>query len=58
MSLDLRVLQSHDVEILANVAPGVFDRPLDPRLVTEFLNDGRTSPGCSRRSKTERCPSG
>lgn len=41
MSLDLRVLQSHDGEVLANVAPGVFDRPLDPQLVTEFLNDGR-----------------
>ena len=41
MRFDLRVLQSHDVEILANVAPGVFDRPLNSQLVAEFLNDRR-----------------
>ena len=41
MSLVLKVLQSSDAAVLANVAPDVFDGPLDPRLVTEFLNDGR-----------------
>jgi ribosomal protein S18 acetylase RimI-like enzyme len=41
MSLELRILQPRDVDVLVNVAPGVFDGPLDPQLVTEFLNDGR-----------------
>ena len=41
MSLELRILQPRDADVLANVAPGVFDGPLVPQLVTEFLNDGR-----------------
>ena len=41
MSLELRILQPRDVDVLLNVAPGVFDRPLVPQLVTEFLSDSR-----------------
>ena len=41
MNLDLRVLQAGDARVLANVAPEVFDGPLDPQLAAEFLNDGR-----------------
>jgi ribosomal protein S18 acetylase RimI-like enzyme len=41
MSLELRILQPRDVDVLVNVAPGVFDRPLVPQLVTEFLSDSR-----------------
>ena len=41
MSLELRILQPRDVDVLVNVASGVFDRPLVPQLVTEFLSDSR-----------------
>ena len=41
MSLDLRILRSSDGDVLANVAPDLFDEPLDPQLVAEFLNDDR-----------------
>jgi ribosomal protein S18 acetylase RimI-like enzyme len=38
---DIRILRASERAILDNVAPGVFDHPLDPRLVTEFLDDDR-----------------
>jgi ribosomal protein S18 acetylase RimI-like enzyme len=41
VALQTRILDSHDQAVLANVAPGVFDNPLDPRLVSEFLSDHR-----------------
>ena len=41
MALETRILDSSNQALLANVAPGVFDNPLDPGLVTEFLSDHR-----------------
>jgi ribosomal protein S18 acetylase RimI-like enzyme len=38
---ELRILRSGDQAVLGNVAPGVFDNALDPRLVAEFLGDDR-----------------
>ena len=38
---ETRILQVSDRAQLDNVAPGVFDNDLDPRLVTEFLSDNR-----------------
>ena len=37
----MRILRVSDRAQLDNVAPGVFDNDLDPRLVTEFLSDNR-----------------
>src|ERR671913_488616 len=39
--LETRILDSRDQAVLANVAPGVFDNAIDPRLVDEFLSDPR-----------------
>ena len=39
--LETKILDSRDQAVLANVAPGVFDDALDPRLVSEFLGDDR-----------------
>lgn len=41
MGIDIRLLHSGDEASLANVAPGVFDHALDPRLTREFLADPR-----------------
>lgn len=38
---EIKILQSSDGTVLNNVASGVFDCPLDPRLVDEFLADDR-----------------
>lgn len=39
--VDVRVLAPGDLAVLDDVAPGVFDGPVDPRLAAEFLADGR-----------------
>ena len=39
--MEIRLLQPDDGDILESRAPGVFDDPLDPRSVTEFLRDPR-----------------
>lgn len=41
MTIEIRVLQSGDESILCNVAPRVFDHPIDPELTAEFLADHR-----------------
>ena len=42
MALETRILDSSDQAVsIANVAPGVFDNAIDPRLVSEFLSDPR-----------------
>jgi ribosomal protein S18 acetylase RimI-like enzyme len=41
MSLELRILHPSDGDVLSNVAPDLFDEPLNSQLVTEFLNDHR-----------------
>ena len=41
MTPDTRILRADESAILDNVAPGVFDHALDPRLVAEFLGDDR-----------------
>lgn len=41
MAVEIRILRSGDRAILDHVAPEVFDNPLDPRLVAEFLGDDR-----------------
>jgi ribosomal protein S18 acetylase RimI-like enzyme len=38
---EIRVLRSDDRAVLDNVAPGVFDDPLDRDATLEFLNDPR-----------------
>lgn len=37
MTWEPRILQAGDQAVLANVAPGVLDHPLDPRFVAEGL---------------------
>lgn len=41
MVIDVRVLRSGEEYVLENVADGVFDHPVDPRLTREFLGDLR-----------------
>lgn len=41
MAIEIRVLQSNDESVLMNVAPNVFDNPVDPDLAKEFLDDRR-----------------
>jgi GNAT superfamily N-acetyltransferase len=41
MAIETKILCSGDRAILDNIAPDVFDHPLDRRLVTEFLGDDR-----------------
>ena len=41
MAPQTRILQGSDRALLDNVARGVFDNDLDPRLVAEFLSDNR-----------------
>jgi ribosomal protein S18 acetylase RimI-like enzyme len=41
MAADIRVLGPDDEQVLARVAPGVFDHDVDPALSAEFLHDPR-----------------
>ncbi|MGH7718722.1 MAG: GNAT family N-acetyltransferase [Gemmatimonadaceae bacterium] len=41
MSVEIRRLGVGDEAVLADVAPDVFDSPVDPRLAAEFLSDPR-----------------
>jgi ribosomal protein S18 acetylase RimI-like enzyme len=41
MAIEIKVLQRGDESILMNVAPEVFDNPIDPELTREFLEDPR-----------------
>ena len=41
MAPEIKILRSGDQAVLDNVAPGVFDTSLNPRLVSEFLGDER-----------------
>lgn len=41
MECDVTMLRAGDESVLRNVAPGVFDNPLDLRVVGEFLADSR-----------------
>lgn len=40
-SPEIRILTPDDASVLERVAPGVFDRPIDPRWTGEFLADQR-----------------
>lgn len=40
-NIEIRVLGSTEYAVLENVAPDVFDNPIDPRYCTEFLADPR-----------------
>ncbi|NEO86906.1 MAG: GNAT family N-acetyltransferase [Spirulina sp. SIO3F2] len=41
MAIEIRVLGPKDKNILRNIAPEVFDNPIDPALTEEFLADPR-----------------
>jgi ribosomal protein S18 acetylase RimI-like enzyme len=41
MAVEIKVLQRGDEAVLMNVAPEVFDNPIDPELTREFLADPR-----------------
>jgi ribosomal protein S18 acetylase RimI-like enzyme len=41
MAYEIRLLGAADESVLARVADGVFDNPVDPRWSREFLNDPR-----------------
>jgi ribosomal protein S18 acetylase RimI-like enzyme len=41
MTIEIKVLQRGDESTLMNVAPGVFDNPIDAELTREFLEDPR-----------------
>ncbi len=41
MTIDVRILTAGESDVLANVAPDLFDFAVDARLATEFLNDPR-----------------
>ncbi len=41
MALDIKILTKGDEAAFAHVAPGVFDEPVRPELVREFLADPR-----------------
>lgn len=41
IAIDIRILGRGDEGVLLNVAPDVFDNPLDPELTREFLADPR-----------------
>ncbi len=41
MAIDIKVLHRDDDSILMNVAAEVFDKPIDPDLTREFLEDPR-----------------
>jgi ribosomal protein S18 acetylase RimI-like enzyme len=39
--IPIRLLQSEDHAVLTRLAPDIFDKPIDPRLLEEFLADAR-----------------
>jgi len=39
--IEIRILRPGDEALLARVAPGVFDKPIDAGLLAEFLHDPR-----------------
>jgi ribosomal protein S18 acetylase RimI-like enzyme len=41
MATQIKILKTGDEGVLANVAPEVFDNPVDPALTREFLADPR-----------------
>lgn len=41
MAIEIRLLSAADEATLADVVPGVFDNPVQPRLAAEFLTDPR-----------------
>jgi ribosomal protein S18 acetylase RimI-like enzyme len=41
MPLEIRLLRAGDEDVLRNVAPGVFDAPVQTHLAHEFLGDRR-----------------
>ncbi|WP_420595367.1 GNAT family N-acetyltransferase [Deinococcus sp.] len=41
MTVQVRILHPDEAHILNNVAPDVFDNPIDPRWTTEFFADAR-----------------
>jgi ribosomal protein S18 acetylase RimI-like enzyme len=41
VSVGIRLLGPEDAEVLENVAPGVFDKPIDACWAAEFLSDAR-----------------
>ena len=41
MTVDIRILGPGDAEVLARLAPEVFDKPIDARWSAEFLADAR-----------------
>jgi GNAT superfamily N-acetyltransferase len=41
MSIEIRLLGPADARVLENVAPGVFDKPINPHWSAEFLADPR-----------------
>jgi ribosomal protein S18 acetylase RimI-like enzyme len=41
MAIEIKVLGSDDAGVLMNVAPGVFDNSIDPRMTNAFLGDSR-----------------
>jgi ribosomal protein S18 acetylase RimI-like enzyme len=41
MAIDIKLLGPQDAEVLANIAPDVFDDPIDTRRADEFLADPR-----------------
>jgi aminoglycoside 6'-N-acetyltransferase I len=41
MPIAIRILRTGDEAVLGNVASGLFDNPIDPKLAAEFLGDHR-----------------
>lgn len=41
MAAEIKILAAGDQALLENVAPDVFDDAVEPRLIAEFLGDGR-----------------
>ncbi len=41
MSIEIKLLNVGDADVLTNVEPGTFNDPIDPRGTQEFLNDPR-----------------
>jgi hypothetical protein len=41
MAIEIKLMGSDDASALMNVAPGVFDNPIDPRMTNTFLSDSR-----------------
>jgi ribosomal protein S18 acetylase RimI-like enzyme len=41
MAIEIKLLGRNDAGALMNVAPGVFDNPIDPRTTNTFLGDPR-----------------